>query len=183
LSLDLLSNFKIWSLANSLPILEAGFGAAKKVTVDEAIAGVASDYRKEIGGLETPEEQILVFDSLKKDEQINLLEQMLDYMEYLDSVGRNPVEEYYDAYLSGSEDQILQMVYEGLDENDPLTEKIISNILIERNHKIKDRIVEKINENADKSYFFAVGVGHFVGEENIIELLEKEGFTVERVTG
>lgn len=29
--------------------------------------------------------------------------------------------------------------------------------------------------------FFAVGAGHLIGEENVLELLEKEGFTIERI--
>lgn len=51
-------------------------------------------------------------------------------------------------------------------------------LIIERNFKMANRMVNLMNEN---STFFAVGAGHLGGDEGLIKLLRKKGYIVEPV--
>ena len=43
------------------------------------------------------------------------------------------------------------------------------------------RVIQLLKNSSGSSLFFAFGADHFVGEENIIDLVRVAGFTVERV--
>ena len=45
-----------------------------------------------------------------------------------------------------------------------------------------DRIVEKLEKEPSKSFFFAVGAAHWPGAEGMLELLAKKGFKARRLT-
>ena len=56
----------------------------------------------------------------------------------------------------------------------------LSNI-IERNMKMTKKIVDFVTANPKKKYFFAFGVAHFLGNNSVVDMLKRVGFTVERV--
>ena len=43
------------------------------------------------------------------------------------------------------------------------------------------RVIHLLKTSPGSSLFFAFGASHFVGEENIIDMVREAGFTVERV--
>ena len=43
------------------------------------------------------------------------------------------------------------------------------------------RVIQLLKNSSGSSLFFAFGADHFVGEENIIDMVRVAGFTVERV--
>jgi hypothetical protein len=45
-----------------------------------------------------------------------------------------------------------------------------------------ERISENITNNPDKQFFFTIGSAHFIGEDNIITLLEEKGYTITQVS-
>ena len=82
-------------------------------------------------------------------------------------------EELEKAYVSGDE----KTVYEINTKNS--TKEIEKCLLIDRNHKWMFKLNPSL-ESFNPS-FIAVGVGHLLGPENLLELLSQEGFHVERV--
>ena len=43
------------------------------------------------------------------------------------------------------------------------------------------RVIELLRTNPGSSLFFAFGVGHFTGEDSVIDMMREAGFQVERV--
>ena len=52
---------------------------------------------------------------------------------------------------------------------------------LERNKKMTVRMIEIMTGSPDARYFFAFGVAHFFGDGSVNELLEENGFTVQRL--
>ena len=53
--------------------------------------------------------------------------------------------------------------------------------VLERNKKMTARMIEILTGTPDARYFFAFGVAHFFGDGSVNELLEENGFTVQRL--
>ena len=54
-------------------------------------------------------------------------------------------------------------------------------ILVGRNRVMARRVIELLRTNPGSSLFFAFGVGHFTGEDSVIDMMREAGFQVERV--
>ncbi len=181
ISINILKSYKIWAIATSLSTLEHELEYYMNPTVDEYIWSLAISYQKETNSLETADEQIDIFDTLSLEEQILLLNDTLDYL-YADSSDEsNPINQTYNAYLTGDLETLEELILTDYDENNPLDQKIMSRLITNRNINMSNRIVDIIENNPSKSFFFAVGAGHYYGEGGLISLLEEEGLTIEEV--
>ena len=71
------------------------------------------------------------------------------------------------------------------DEERKMAEEIHSylrhHIIFERNKIMTERIKNLIRTNPDTSYFFAFGVGHFIGNDSIVDMLQQSNISVERI--
>lgn len=136
-----------------------GLGA----TVDEMLYQHAQSKGLMVNGLETIEEQIAMFD-LIPDSFI------VDYFNRVDELDSD-MEQLIDLYCKGQLDRLYKLMME--EETDAFMNQ---ELIVKRNHRMTERMIPLIRE---KSAFFAVGAGHLPGEEGIIALLKKAGFTVE----
>ena len=132
---------------------------------------------KETYGLETPYEQLGIFDDLTDEEQIQLLSDSLDDV-IASSTSSDPFMELIDAYLESDLGTYLELEYQDYDESDPLYENLLTRLLKDRNINMTQRISDNITNNPDKRFFFTIGSAHFYGADNIITLLEDKGYTV-----
>ena len=55
-------------------------------------------------------------------------------------------------------------------------------LILKRNVQMGRRIVTLLRENANTSFFFAFGAGHFLGNNSVVDHLRQEGIDVVRVT-
>ena len=53
---------------------------------------------------------------------------------------------------------------------------------VKRNKVMGRRVVELLRSGSGKSQLFALGLGHYLGNQTIIEELRQAGFLVQRVT-
>merc|ERR1712117_204730 len=56
----------------------------------------------------------------------------------------------------------------------------MGNLIQKRNKRMAARVIDLLVNRPD-AYFFAFGVGHFIGEDNILEFIRSAGFTVDHV--
>ncbi|RWS14582.1 metalloprotease TIKI2-like isoform X2 [Dinothrombium tinctorium] len=63
-----------------------------------------------------------------------------------------------------------------------LEEYFRNELVIKRNMKMGKKVIEILDSDMERSYFFAFGAGHFIGRNSIIDVLRAAGFEVERVT-
>lgn len=124
----------------------------------------------EILGLETVEQQFAAVDKIPRQKQIKMLiESITDSTES---------KEEFNKLVSAYQNQDLNSMYK-IGKESPQYADMEGALLIERNSSWVDPMQALMKK---KSTFFAVGALHLSGEEGVIHLLRKEGYTVEAVT-
>ena len=58
---------------------------------------------------------------------------------------------------------------------------MIDNLFIKRNRIFVEKIEEVLDNKSSTIKFFAMGVGHLIGEQNVVEMLQARGFKIERM--
>ena len=51
----------------------------------------------------------------------------------------------------------------------------------QRNKRMAHRVIDLLIQNPQTSFFFAFGAAHFVGENTVLDMVEKAGFTIRNV--
>jgi uncharacterized protein len=132
------------------------------------IMKIAEKDKKEMGGLETMEFQMGIFDSIPLKTQAEMLVKSIKSVNHGDSEFKAMVEMYKSqdieamaGTMKASDDNELSK-YEGI-------------LLTSRN---KNWVPLIAKNSAGKSTFYAVGAGHLGGEMGVVNLLRKEGFTL-----
>ena len=183
-----LNSLKTWAGSVVLSLLPLQLDPDNKGSLDETLYYQAQKAGKEVGGVETIEEQIGFFDRLSEAEQIHFMELTLDFMEQSGDYGASFLRQLKDTYVSGDADKMLkelmsQMAPEDVSGKDKaLCLKIVDLILYQRNQLMVNRIKELKKANPDKKYFIAVGTAHLLGEKSVIVGLQDAGFKVSRIT-
>jgi uncharacterized protein len=141
-------------------------------SIEMELVKISKEQKEEVFGLETIEEQILVFDKipykiqaeeLVKTAKDNLIKDKAEFQKMLVIYEEKDIEGMIDM-MAESENKISS-------EFDDL-------LLNDRNDNWIP-IIEKISK--EKPTFYAVGAAHLAGENGVIKLLRKKGFTVEAV--
>jgi uncharacterized protein YbaP (TraB family) len=135
--------------------------------VEEELVKLAKENKKEINGLETMQFQASVFDSIPYQWQAKEL------LKNIDSFSVNKKE--FETMLRFYKNQNLDSIKTMLGKSEFGSEKYDDLLLNDRNKKwVKklDTIMKK------ESVFVAVGAGHLVGEQGLIHLLKKQGYTL-----
>ncbi len=136
------------------------------IAYEQKFTKEAKKRKMEIQGLETIEFQMSLMDSISIEEQIKMLVE--------DDMGNsNPLEEYY-KILEAYKHQDLKKLYDFFKEDEEF-ESMEADFLIKRNIKWISGINNIIKKQAA---FIAVGAGHLYGEEGLVLLLRKEGYTL-----
>ncbi len=182
LSMEGLGILQIWALSASLPILEQQLKYPTEKVLDEALYNRAVQEGKLVGGLETIEEQVSVFDALTLAQQVEMLEETLKIFTEKWETGRDQMREMIDWYLSGDSESFGKFLQEMSFSDPELNEQFTQSILYDRNRVMAERIGTMLREHPERSHFFAIGAGHFYGETSIARLLEADGFTITRIS-
>lgn len=134
-----------------------------EATVDELLYKKAVEGGKQIIGLETVEEQVVLLDKIPDS-------YVLEYFRNLDEQEKefnNLIRFYRNAELDS-----LWLMMQDEESGSMLNDEMIR----VRNHRMTERILPLIRK---QSTFIAIGSGHLPGNEGIIALLRNEGYAVE----
>lgn len=127
---------------------------------------------KETVGLEDAEEQLAFFTGLSREDQITLLEATLDHQDEIDET----MERLVEAWLSRDPLTLSRLSDSYLDElPGGLARRFREQAIDERNQRMYDRAQPLV---ADGNAFIAVGALHLYGEQGLLELLRRHGYTV-----
>ncbi len=130
---------------------------------------VAKNQEEEINGLETIEEQLQLFDDIPYEDQIaDLLRMAKDNLEYDKTTFAKILEIY-------KEENITDMLDMMNDVNSVTVSKHQDKLLANRNKNWISKIIEYSKK---RPTFYGVGAGHLAGENGVIMLLKKEGYSV-----
>lgn len=139
---------------------------------EAALMEVAHEQQEDVLGLETVQDQMNVFNDIPYEDQAkDLLRTAKDNMAYDKASFKRMLEIYSEKDIEALNAYMLA------DENIITTEhrdKMLDN----RNKNWIPKIIEFAKE---QPVFFGVGAGHLPGDNGVINLLRKEGYTVKAV--
>jgi uncharacterized protein YbaP (TraB family) len=164
------------SLLEFLPDLMAG-----RQPLDAMLYTRAQREGKKVGALETPDEQIAVFESFTLPEQTRMLELTLDELEKPKPDGKTQTRQLIDAYLSGDMAVVTGVMEEAMSGDRALMDRFKAVAIDKRNTHMTERILALRKEQPSTVFFFAVGTAHYPGETGIVAQLRKAGLKVTRV--
>ncbi|NES84091.1 MAG: TraB/GumN family protein [Moorea sp. SIO2B7] len=170
--LEYFENLKPWFLAmNFVTIGLQKLGFQPQYGVDFHLFNRAGQAGKQILFLETIEEQLDLFENLSKKEQEIFLLQSIQEIETIETSMNILIKTWNSGDVANFEDVILQSF-----EEFPKYRDIF---LTQRNRKWLTEI--KLFLNQDQDYLVIVGAAHLVGNDGLIKLLQKEGYSVEQL--
>ena len=171
---------KTWVVTMALPTLKSGLSGEK--ALDAVLYERAISAEKKVGGIETVESQLKIFDALTEKEQISLLSDSLKAIKKEEAEGKDAVKELLDLYLTSDVKKIGGMIKEhmgnDMGRNEKLGRRLMKTLLDDRNITMTVTIAKKLSEHPGRSQFFAVGAAHYTGQSAIQDLLTKKGYTI-----
>lgn len=167
------SRFEPWGLA--LLLTQAGFarqGYTSAAGVEQQWTERARRDGKPISGLETAAMQIALLDGL----DMNVQRQMLDLT--LEEVQEMPqmLDELEDAWRAGDLQRLEALLLEGYRQ----MPELYTALLVERNRRWVSQI--RAWPTTSPPRLVLVGALHLVGEQGLPTLLQRAGYTVQRLT-
>jgi uncharacterized protein YbaP (TraB family) len=177
--LSAVSRMRPWMISSvvALPSCEMARKAKGVQFLDQKIATDAVAEGKQVKGLETLSEQLQAMAELPTEFHMKSLIETLE----LGSKVNDVVETMTDLYLTGDIGMTMPMLKtvspEG-DEEDSDYAAFEQRIILDRNKVMAERAAPIL---ANGNIFMAVGALHLPGEQGVIELLRKQGFTLTAV--
>lgn len=136
------------------------------VSYESNLVEEAKAQKKEIVGLESVSEQLDLFDNLPVD---SVIKEIMNTVNGLQTDNTD-----FAKLINAYKKQDLPALYKLIKESSEM-DKDLDGFLDVRNEKWIPRMIEKMD---NKSMFFAVGAGHLYGDNGLIDLMRKAGYTV-----
>ncbi len=173
----------VWPLL--LGNLDAQLRKLGQLPLDMLLYSNAVQQDKTVGGLEKATGQLQGIIDLPVEEQAAFLKATLDGMDEDEAAGIDRIQQTMELYTSGDEAKFEKFIEEEFDRiklDKDIANRITTALLGDRNKQMAEAADALMKDNPEKSYFFAVGLGHLVGKDKVQEFLESRGYKVTRVT-
>ena len=154
-----------------LQAISQGYFSDKTVSYDLNIMGMANEKKIPLIGLETIEEQLGFFDVIPASEMANLIMQSIENFED----EKKQTKKMMEIYSKQEVNKLIPMMKKQSPEFMAYSDIFLYN----RNKAWIPKLKE---EMATKKCFIAVGAAHLFDEGGVIELLQKEGYSVTAVS-
>lgn len=168
LSVMLVDNLNLVSLYTQLGIF--ALGCPLDLGYEMLLVQQAKMQGKEVLGLESLEEQIKVLFDMNDEDAIKGIEYIVnnskEVTDYMDQM-RN-------LYINQEVQQLYDFMMKAFD--DPKFPQGNKNTMLDDRNKNWIPVIENITQN--NTAFFGVGAAHLAGENGVINLLRKKGYTV-----
>lgn len=182
--IEMFNGYKPWAVSStvdSLSLLSSGLST--DLGIDYYFMEQAHESGKEIYEVESVDFQMDMLMNFSDD----IYDLMFRCLEGEDKESQTELlMDMYKAWRTGDVDTIDKLNNqvddedgELSDEDMALTEEYMDKMIYDRNITMENSVKELLK--GDKDVFFVVGAAHFTGEGGIIDLLEKDGYTVERI--
>ncbi len=169
----LITGQKPWFLAltlESLKLMQSGFDPAYGIDVHFLSK---AQGQKKIRELESIDYQIDLLSGFSDSEQEAFLRYTLNDLEALEK----NIDILVTAWKNGDVRAMESIIGQGV-KDDRAAVSMFDKLIYERNRSMARKIEDFLK--TDETYFVIVGAGHLVGEQGIVELLKKRGYTVEQ---
>lgn len=171
LSVKLFDNFSPILLQTMIELQSMGvsdsFIEGNSEALDVYFNTLAKKQKKKVIGIEKMSEQLQALNTLSYKEQAKMLTESLKELE----AGKEKEYDVMRYYVQQDLDSLLLM-----NNVEPMPKKFYEALITNRNARMAKRIANFIPQ---QSTFIAVGALHLPGEDGVIALLRKQGFSVE----
>lgn len=172
---------KPWMIysALSMPKCQTALIAGGTPVLDAMLAKSAQEAGKEVLGLETGIEQFDAMASLGPDFYVRGMIDILRTGTLVDDVNETMIA----LYQSGEIGLIMPAIMQAMPATDNSARDLAAfdeKLITTRNHTMAERAAPIL---ANGNVFIAVGALHLPGDDGLVELLRKQGFTVTAVAG
>ncbi|MGH8046165.1 MAG: TraB/GumN family protein [Chthoniobacterales bacterium] len=183
LTLAPLARFKPWAVVATLTQLEDQVKYPGTLALDMVIFQRAAMAGKKVGGIETPAEQVAVFEGFTDAEQILMVEDTIKQMREIRAEHGSVSDMFAKLYLAGDLDKLVEelMKLDASADHPDLEAKFMDRLLYKRNVVMAERMTKLLRDNPDTAWFFAVGAAHLQGDRGLLAALTKAGFKLTRV--
>ena len=173
---QVINRFKPWAanLLFSVPVTEMNRNASGTLALDRSLQQAADARGVPVYGLESLKEQVTAFSEMSERDQIDGLSLTLDLNPEIDAIFADMKK----AYLAGDLDRLHAMsmsMYSAQETH--LAQQFEKQFITMRNKRMVERMERHLKQGGA---FVGVGALHLSGEEGILRLLQKRGFTVKR---
>lgn len=173
--LQSLRAFEPWYVAMTVINAQArsqGFAADRGL--DQHIMAMAGKSRKPSRGLESAERQIALFDSMNMAAQVELLDETLS-----DSAqSRKQLEQLHRLWKSGNVADFETVTVTRMREEYP---ELYQSVNVERNQAWLPELRKLLDDGWQDDVLVVVGALHLLGPDGLVQLLQKQGYRVERL--
>ena len=182
LALGAVAKMKSWIVASfvALPACEMSRKAAGASFLDKQVAEDAVKAGKPVAGLESLVEQLEAMADLPVDFHFKALIETIELGDKMEDV----IETMTELYLGGDIGMTMPMLKavapSAGEEDESAYAAFESRIVRDRNLVMADGSKPHLEKG---NAFIAVGALHLPGEEGLVELIRRQGFTVTRVDG
>lgn len=175
LPLDALQRMEPWFAALTLTMAEmTAAGLDPALGLDKHLAQRATRDGKRTAGLETPADQIRLFDGMKYGVQVA---QLRDVVERSDEI-RSETEWLHRQWREGDVDALYWGMAAAMKARDPA---LYERINTQRNAAWVSRVKALLDAPGEDDALVAVGTLHLLGAEGLVQQLAAAGYTVERL--
>lgn len=165
-------SFEPWFYALSITSLQLiSLGFEPKYGIDQHFYERSQTAEKPMLFLETLEEQIDFFEQLSVDEQRQFTEQTLEELDLVEA----SFDEMVTAWATGDRAALSEILLASFEDYPEMQQIFLTN----RNQNWVPQIATFLQDDDD--YLVIVGALHLVGPDNVIELLEQQGYTAEQL--
>lgn len=174
INIEQVNHLKPWFLALNLTVMNLRkLGFNPEYGIDQYFLNKAKGT-KEIAELESVNYQINFFDGFSTKMQDKFLLSTLIDLNIMEEQIANVIT----AWKRGDADKLNEILFAEF-ERYPQLQPVFYKLFDERNEKMVSKIESYLKDSS--SYFVVVGAGHLVGEEGIINLLRKKGYSANQL--
>ena len=170
---NMVSNMRPWAILVMLMMPQPG-EADKESALDLMLYRRAVVRKIPLLGLETPEEQLAVFESMSIEDQVWMLNRSVEEFNELSEQLPLMLKAYIDRDLDGLVKLQDKYMYDDSDIDDDFMYELID----KRNIRMVDRMQDYL---AKGNAFIAIGALHLPGKNGVLHLLEQQGYSVSPV--
>lgn len=175
LEVEALQRMEPWFAALSISMAEMSVaGLDPALGLDKHLANRATRAGKRTVGLEQPDDQIALFDGMKRPVQLAQLRDVVGRSHEI----RSEVEWLHAQWREGDVDALYWGMSAAMRARDPA---LFERLNTRRNLAWLGRIKARLDAPGSDDTLVAVGTLHLLGAEGLVQLLAASGYTVERL--